>query len=167
MTSPRDLDRPARPLTARPLSRGDLRLLVLSLLADQPRHGYELIQLISDMFVRVYTPSAGSIYPVLAQFEAAGWVGAVEDGGRKRYALSALGQAELEAQRDEVDAAVHRVRDSARTITKAHLPPPVRDALRELKHALGLCHGRWQDDNAAAVAEALREAAAHIRAQGR
>jgi len=43
----------------------------------------------------------------------------------------------------------------------------VRDALRELKHALGLCHGRWQDDNAAAVAEALREAAARIRAQGR
>ncbi|MCC7635762.1 PadR family transcriptional regulator [Stenotrophomonas rhizophila] len=167
MTTPRDLDRPARPLTTRPLSRGDLRLLVLSLLSEQPRHGYELIQLISEMFVRVYTPSAGSIYPVLAQFEAAGWVDAVEDGGRKRYRLSALGQAELAAQREAVDAALRRVRDSARTITKANLPPGVREALREVKHALASCHGRWQDDSAASAAQALREAAARIRAHGR
>jgi DNA-binding PadR family transcriptional regulator len=104
---------------------------------------------------------------VLAQFEAAGWVGAVEDGGRKRYQLSALGLAELAAQREEVDAALHRVRASARTITKANLPPNVRDGLRELKHALGLCHGRWNEDNAASVAQALREAAAVIRGQGR
>ncbi|WP_422508608.1 helix-turn-helix transcriptional regulator [Stenotrophomonas sp. GZD-301] len=167
MTSARDLDRPARPLTARPLSRGDLRLLVLSLLAEQPRHGYELIQLISEMFVRAYTPSAGSIYPVLAQFETAGWVNAVEDGGRRRYRLSALGQTHLAAEREEVDAALQRVRHSARAITKANLPPVVREALRELKHALGLCHGRWQDDSAAEVAQALREAAARVRAQAR
>ncbi|MDQ1064069.1 PadR family transcriptional regulator [Stenotrophomonas sp. SORGH_AS_0282] len=167
MTAPRDLDGPARPLTSRPLSRGDLRLLVLSLLAAQPRHGYELIQCISEMFVRVYTPSAGSIYPVLAQFEAAGWVSALEEAGRKRYQLTALGQAELAAQREEVDAALHRVRHSARAIAKANLPPVVRDAMRELKQALGLHHARWQDDNAVAVAQALREAAAHIRAQGR
>lgn len=167
MTAPRDLDGPARPLTSRPLSRGDLRLLVLSLLAAQPRHGYELIQCISEMFVRVYTPSAGSIYPVLAQFEAAGWVSALEEAGRKRYQLTALGQAELAAQREEVDAALHRVRHSARAIAKANLPPVVRDAMRELKQALGLHHARWQDDNAVAVAQALREAAAQIRAQGR
>jgi len=167
MTAPRDLDGPARPLTSRPLSRGDLRLLVLSLLAAQPRHGYELIQCISEMFVRVYTPSAGSIYPVLAQFEAAGWVSALEEAGRKRYQLTAMGQAELAAQRGEVDAALHRVRHSARAIAKANLPPVVRDAMRELKQALGLHHARWQDDNAVAVAQALREAAAQIRAQGR
>ncbi|MGH8351154.1 MAG: PadR family transcriptional regulator [Pseudomonas sp.] len=167
MTAPRDLERSARATPARPLSRGDLRLLVLSLLGQQPRHGYELIQCISEMFVRVYTPSAGSIYPVLSQFEAAGWVSAVEDGGRKRYQLNALGQAELAAQREEVDAALHRVRHSARSIAKANLPPVVRDALREVKQALALHHARWQDDNAAAVAQALREAAAQIRAPGR
>jgi len=167
MTAPRDLDGPVRPLTSRPLSRGDLRLLVLSLLAAQPRHGYELIQCISEMFVRVYTPSAGSIYPVLGQFEAAGWVTALEEAGRKRYELTALGQAELAAQRAEVDAAMQRVRYSARMIAKANLPPVVRDAMRELKQALALHHARWQDDNAAAVAQALGEAAARIRAFGR
>ncbi|WP_421569007.1 helix-turn-helix transcriptional regulator [Stenotrophomonas sp. PD6] len=167
MTAPRDLERSARATPARPLSRGDLRLLVLSLLGQQPRHGYELIQCISEMFVRVYTPSAGSIYPVLSQFETAGWVSAVEDGGRKRYQLNALGQAELAAQREEVDAALHRVRHSARSIAKANLPPVVRDALREVKQALALHHARWQDDNAATVAQALREAAAQIRAPGR
>ena len=57
--------------------------------------------------------------------------------------------------------------DSARTITKANLPPSVRDALRELKTALGLCHGRWNETNASSVAQALRDAAAHIRGQGR
>jgi hypothetical protein len=43
----------------------------------------------------------------------------------------------------------------------------VRDALRELKTALGLCHGRWNETNASSVAQALRDAAAHIRGQGR
>ncbi|WP_367344929.1 PadR family transcriptional regulator [Stenotrophomonas bentonitica] len=157
----------SRSATSRPLSRGDLRLLVLSLLAAQPRHGYELIKGISEMFVQVYTPSAGSIYPVLAQFEAAGWVSVLEEAGRKRYQLTALGQDELAAQREEVEAALHRVRHSARSIAKANLPPAVRDAMRELKQALGVHHARWQDENASVVAQALSEAAARIRAQGR
>ncbi len=164
MTCPREPDAPARSSSARPLSRGDLRLLVLALLAEQPRHGYELIQCIAEMFVRVYTPSAGSIYPVLAQFEASGWVDVSSEGGRRRFQLNALGQAELEAQREEVSAAMRRVRDSARTIAKANLPMPVREALREVKQALGLHHARWSDENAAVVAQALREAAVRIRA---
>ena len=162
MTCPRDLDPPARP-TGRPLSRGDLRLLVLYLLAEQPRHGYELIQCIAEIFVRVYTPSAGSIYPVLAQFEAAGWVNVSDEGGRRRFQLNALGQAELAAQREEVNAAMRRVRDSARSIAKANLPVSVREAMRELKQALAVHHARWEDGNAAGVAEALRDAAARIR----
>ncbi|MEE7548662.1 PadR family transcriptional regulator, partial [Xanthomonas sp. Kuri4-1] len=62
----RDAGRPRRPL-----GHGDLRLLLLSLIEQQPRHGYELIRLIAEMFSGVYTPSAGVIYPTLAQMGGA------------------------------------------------------------------------------------------------
>lgn len=147
----------------RPLGRGDLRLLLLSLIGEQPRHGYELIQRISDMFVRVYTPSAGSVYPVLAQFEADGWVEVAEDGGRKRYAITARGQAELQTRDADVQAALLRTRHSARAITKAHAPVPIREAMHELKRALMLRHGRWQPEHAERVAQVLLQAAALIQ----
>jgi DNA-binding PadR family transcriptional regulator len=103
MTPPRPT-----PATTRLLSRGDLRLLVLALLGDQPRHGYELIQHVSELFVRAYTPSAGTMYPLLASFEQAGWVLAEDDAGRRRFRITESGRAELLARRDEVKAAQHR-----------------------------------------------------------
>lgn len=147
----------------RPLGRGDLRLLLLSLIGEQPRHGYELIQRVSDMFVRVYTPSAGSVYPVLAQFEADGWVAVEEEAGRKRYRITATGLAELQARDAEVQAALRRTRDSARAITKANAPVPIREAMHELKRALMLRHGRWQPAQVERVAQALLQAAALIQ----
>jgi len=63
---------PRRNGQPRVLSRGDLRLLVLALIGEQPRHGYELMQLISNQFMQAYTPSAGTMYPLLASFEQAG-----------------------------------------------------------------------------------------------
>src|SRR5690554_1243371 len=57
-----DPDVPRRNGQPRVLSRGDLRLLVLALIGEQPRHGYELMQLISNQFMQAYTPSAGTMY---------------------------------------------------------------------------------------------------------
>ncbi|MGX9721204.1 PadR family transcriptional regulator [Stenotrophomonas acidaminiphila] len=160
---------PAPPPTARqrpatrPLGRGDLRLLLLSLLGQAPRHGYELIQLVGDMFLRVYTPSAGSVYPLLADFEKQRWVVAEEDGGRRRYRITAIGQAQLKLRQAEVEAAQLRARHSARAITKANLPPPVREAMHRLKKALVLRGGRWQDVDAERIAALLDQATAQIR----
>lgn len=154
---------PRRRTTSRPLGRGDLRLLLLSLIGERPCHGYELIQRISDMFVRAYTPSAGSVYPVLAQFETDGWVHAEEDGGRKRYRISVSGQTELRTRDADVQAALLRTRLSARAIAKANAPVPIREAMQELKRALMLRHGRWQPEHAERVALALRTAAALIQ----
>lgn len=148
---------------ARPLGRGDLRLLLLALLAQAPRHGYELIQLVSEMFMRVYTPSAGSVYPLLADFEKQRWVAAEEDGGRKRYRITAIGQAQLKLREADVEAAQLRARHSARAITKASLPPPVREAMHRLKKSLVLRNGRWQDIDAERVAALLDQAAALVR----
>ena len=148
---------------ARPLGRGDLRLLLLALVAQAPRHGYELIQLISDMFLRVYTPSAGSVYPLLADFEKQHWVEAEEDGGRKRYRITTLGQTQLKLREAEVKAAQLRARHSARAIAKASLPPPVREAMHRLKKSLVLRNGHWQHVDAERIAALLDQAAALVR----
>ncbi len=148
---------------ARPLGRGDLRLLLLSLLAQAPRHGYELIQLVSDMFMRVYTPSAGSVYPLLADFEKQRWVAAEEDGGRKRYRITAIGQAQLKLREAEVEAAQLRARHSARVIARANQPPAVREAMHRLKQALVLRNGRWEDADTERIAALLDQATAQIR----
>ncbi|MGV8960041.1 MAG: PadR family transcriptional regulator [Stenotrophomonas sp.] len=157
---------PRRPTSQRALGRGDLRLLLLSLINEQPRHGYELIQCISEMFVRAYTPSAGSVYPLLAQFEADGWARVHDDAGRKRYAITPAGRAALTKQDAQVQAALLRTRQSARALTKANLPQPVREAMQHLTRALMLRHGRWHDDNAGRVAQLLAQATALIHAGG-
>ncbi|MCL7714927.1 PadR family transcriptional regulator [Stenotrophomonas mori] len=156
--SSRLLTPPSRPRT-RPLGRGDLRLLLLALLGQAPRHGYELIQLVSEMFSRVYTPSAGSVYPLLADFEKQRWVTAEEQGGRKRYRITSLGQAQLKLRGSDVEDAQLRARYSARAISKANLPLPVRTAMQRFTHALMERHGRWQDVDAEHVAQLLEQVA--------
>lgn len=146
--------------STRMLTRGDLRLLVLALLAEQPRHGYELIQHISERFARAYTPSAGTMYPLLARFEQAGWIHAEDDAGRRCFHITDAGRDELHARRDEVKAAQHRAHHRAREIAKAALPAPIRDALRQFKGALLRHHGQWREDEAEQVADHLMRAAA-------
>ena len=147
------------------LSRGDLRLLVLALLGDQPRHGYELIQHVSELFVRAYTPSAGTMYPLLSSFEQAGWVQGEDDAGRRRFHLTEAGRAELQARDEEVRAAQHRARHRARDVARAHLPPALRDAMHQFKGALLRHHGRWQDGEADQVAALLLRATALLNGQ--
>jgi DNA-binding PadR family transcriptional regulator len=83
-------------------SHGRLRLYLLPLLAEGPRHGYELMRLLEERFQGLYMPSAGTIYPRLARLEAEGLVTHVEVGGRKTYSITEAGRAELAARADEV-----------------------------------------------------------------
>ncbi len=145
--------------SGRMLGRGDLRWLLLAQIAEAPCHGYELIRRVSELFAGHYAPSAGVVYPALAQLEADGWVVSDSDGERRQYRLTPAGQAEVAAQRERIDEALLRTRHRAREVVKASLPAPVRDALRRVKRGLALRHGRWTDENAARVAEALERAA--------
>lgn len=153
---------PRRHGQPRVLSRGDLRLLVLALIGEQPRHGYELMQLISNQFLQAYTPSAGTMYPLLASFEQAGWVASEEVEGRRVFRITAAGEFELKVQRTQVRLAQRRAFDRAREITKASLPPPLASALREFKRALVHHHGRWAEGEAEQVAALLSQASALI-----
>ena len=77
-------------------SHGRLRLYLLKLLAEGPKHGYELIRLLENRFLGLYAPSAGTIYPRLARMEVEGLVSHAQAGGRKVYSITDAGRAELD-----------------------------------------------------------------------
>src|SRR5207245_6797961 len=81
---------------------GALRLYLLKLLGEQPRHGYEVISLLEDRFLGLYAPSAGTVYPPLAKLEADGLVEHEVSEGRKVYALTSLGREELARNAEEL-----------------------------------------------------------------
>jgi DNA-binding PadR family transcriptional regulator len=93
----------------RMLAQGDLRLLALALIADQPRHGYEIIKLLEEKTAGWYSPSPGIVYPTLTYLEEAGYVTAETEGSKKRYSITDEGRAYLEQNRDFVDAVLERL----------------------------------------------------------
>src|SRR6516165_7190001 len=93
----------------RMLAQGDLRLIALALIAEQPRHGYEIIKVLEDKTAGWYSPSPGIVYPTLTYLEEAGYVTAEVEGAKKRYAITDEGRAHLEENRDFVDAVLERL----------------------------------------------------------
>jgi DNA-binding PadR family transcriptional regulator len=93
----------------RMLAQGDLKLLALALIAEQPRHGYELIKLIEEKTSDCYSPSPGVIYPTLTFLEEAGYVTAESEGAKKRYTITEDGRAYLEENRDVADMVLARL----------------------------------------------------------
>ena len=82
---------------------GELRLALLSLIADRPRHGYELMKELEARSGGLYRASAGSIYPTLQQLEDEGLVSSRSEGGKRVYAASERGREELELEDDVVE----------------------------------------------------------------
>jgi DNA-binding PadR family transcriptional regulator len=145
------------------LGHGDLKLLLLALIEQQPRHGYELIRTIEEMFHGHYSPSPGAIYPTLTMLEELGYASVEsEQGGRKLYAITEEGRAYLQANRAAVDAMTERTRHNARLIAKLSLPMSVRKAMHQLKHAVLMRGADWNKAEAQRVAEILERAAAEI-----
>jgi DNA-binding PadR family transcriptional regulator len=93
----------------RMLAQGDLRLISLALIAEQPRHGYEIIKVLEEKTGDWYSPSPGIVYPTLTYLEEAGYVTAEIEGAKKLYAITAEGRAHLDDNRDFVDAVLERL----------------------------------------------------------
>ena len=118
---------------------GALRLYLLHLLEEEPRHGYEIIRALEDRFMGMYTPSAGTIYPRLAALEEDGLVEHDTVEGRKVYRLTDAGRAELATRKEEIDAVVAEAVQSARALAKEirdDVRAGVRDLRRELRDAV-------------------------------
>ncbi|CAM5714189.1 PadR family transcriptional regulator OS=Streptomyces alboniger OX=132473 GN=CP975_24150 PE=4 SV=1 [Streptomyces alboniger] len=106
-------------------AHGRLRLYLLKLLDEAPRHGYEVIRLLEERFHGLYAPSAGTVYPRLAKLEAEGLVRHTTEGGRKVYAITDAGRAELAARSGELADLELEIRDSV-----AELAAEIRDGVR-------------------------------------
>jgi len=88
----------------RKLGAEDLQLVILALLAEQPRHGYEIIKQLEEVSRGFYAPSPGMVYPALTFLEEVGQATVETEGTRKRYHITDAGRARLAEQRDFVDA---------------------------------------------------------------
>ena len=97
-------------------AHGSLRLYLLSLLDESPKHGYELIQALTDRSGGTYSPSAGTIYPRLAKLEEEGLVTKTSDGRKTVYEITEAGRAELAARAGELDGIEDQLTDSVRRI---------------------------------------------------
>jgi DNA-binding PadR family transcriptional regulator len=133
----------------RMLAQGDLRLVALALIAQAPRHGYEIIKLVEEKTADWYSPSPGIVYPTLTYLEEAGYVTAAVEGSKKLYTITDEGRAHLEANRDLADVVLDRLaalgervnswrrrargeRDNRRT-----LPPLVEATFDHLRETVG------------------------------
>jgi DNA-binding PadR family transcriptional regulator len=93
---------------------GELKFIILRLLKEKPRHGYEIIKALEERMRGCYTPSAGAVYPTLQMLEDLDYVRAVETDGKKVYHITPAGELFLEENRDTLDDIFERLRDTVR-----------------------------------------------------
>ena len=148
----------------RMFSGGELRLVLLKLIADQPRHGYELIKAIEDMTGGEYAPSPGVVYPTLTMLEDMGHIAeAKSKAAKKVYEATAEGRAHLEENSDEVDELIERLEGHGHTRRRGQRPEIGR-AIGNLMTALRnrVAHDGWNEDLLEEVVDILDEAAQRI-----
>ncbi len=147
----------------RMFAQGDLRLLLLALIADKPSHGYDLIRTIEARFGGNYAPSPGTIYPTLTLLEEQELIAAQsEQGGKKSYAATAAGRQFLEENAAQVEALMGRVDVMARGAGHAPMPESVMHAIHTLRHAVMGRFGGWTEPEEKRVREILEKAARDI-----
>jgi DNA-binding PadR family transcriptional regulator len=134
------------------------------LLADQPRHGYDLIREIEERTGGSYAPSPGVVYPTLTMLDEMGHIDEVkEEGARKRFAITDAGREFLAGKQEEVEALLARLSQLSETQGRSGAGPIKRSmvglhmALRE-----ALASGRGRDDMVHDIAAILDEAARKI-----
>jgi DNA-binding PadR family transcriptional regulator len=158
----------------RMLAQGDLRLVALSLIAEAPRHGYEIIKLLEEKTADWYSPSPGIVYPTLTYLEEAGYVTAATEGSKKLYTITEEGSAYLKANRQIVDAVLDRINALGERVSRwrrhmrgdradrGSLPPLTEAALDHLRETIGK-RLEGDADAEAHLVEILARAAADLQ----
>ncbi len=119
-------------------AHGRLRLYLLKLLDESPRHGYDVIRELEDRFMGLYSPSAGTVYPRLARLEAEGLVAHQVQEGRKVYRITEAGRAELHSRAGDLDDLEAEIAGSVRDLAteiRSEVRGSVQDLQAELKAA--------------------------------
>jgi DNA-binding PadR family transcriptional regulator len=143
---------------------GELRLVVLKLVADEPRHGYDIIRAIEDLTGGAYAPSPGVIYPTLTLLQDMAQIEEAQGGGQRRaFAITDQGRAHLAEKQTEVDGLLARLAGLA-ALRERTDGAPIRRAMGNLKAVL--MHRLGREDVEAAtlhdVADIIDEAARKI-----
>jgi DNA-binding PadR family transcriptional regulator len=144
---------------------GELRLVLLRLIADQPRHGYDLIRAIEELTHGSYAPSPGIVYPTLTMLQDMGLIAEAEaEGARKAFSVTAEGLAELEEKGEEVEAVMSRLSDMGEDQRKAGGGAPIKRAVGNLLAALWhrVTGEEMDEDRLHRIAAILDEAAQKI-----
>jgi DNA-binding PadR family transcriptional regulator len=158
---------------SRRLSSGDLQLILLALLAEQPAHGYEMIRMLEERSGGFYAPSPGMVYPALTYLEEIGHASVTQDGNRKLYTITDAGRAHFDANREQgtmiletlarIGARMGQVREAYAGVDSAD--PAATDELHQARHALKHALMRKRDcspDEARRIAAILDQATAEI-----
>jgi DNA-binding PadR family transcriptional regulator len=119
-------------------AHGRLRLYLLKLLDESPRHGYDVIRELEDRFMGLYSPSAGTVYPRLARLESEGLVTHDVEEGRKVYRITDAGRTELAERQGDLDDLEQEIAGSVRDLAteiRSEVRGSVRDLQAELKAA--------------------------------
>jgi DNA-binding PadR family transcriptional regulator len=156
------------------LGQGDLQLIALALIAEQPRHGYEIIKVLEEKTSDWYSPSPGIVYPTLTYLEEVGYVTAQSEGAKKLYTITQEGRGHLEANRDLADTVLDRLADIGKRVKRwrrmsardgedrRSAPPLVEAALSNLREA-ALNRVEADADAEARVVEILARAALEMK----
>ena len=141
---------------------GDLKLLLLALIAEQPCHGYDLIRQIENMFDGAYSPSPGVIYPTLTFLEESDLIQGDAEAGKKRYGVTDAGRQSLVDQAIALEGVRMRIDVSKRSLRGHDRPAEIHEAVHNLRHALQLHHGRWSPAEILRVSSLLNDTAKAI-----
>ena len=141
---------------------GELRLVLLRLIADEPRHGYELIRAVEEMTGGAYAPSPGVVYPTLTLLDEMGLIEEQRsEGAKKRFAATDAGRAHLAESAEQVERLMERLKELGAERRRGDRAP-VRRAMANLRHAVNdrLFHGEELSEEAAHQMAALIDEAA-------
>ncbi|MGI8510687.1 MAG: PadR family transcriptional regulator [Gemmatimonadaceae bacterium] len=152
------------PRGGRVFDQGDLKYVILQLLVEKPRHGYEIIKAIEERFGGTYSPSPGTVYPTLTMLEDMGYARVTpQEGGKKVYDITDEGHKYLEENRSAVDDIFSRISEFAQNIFGEPMMQ-VHRAMKDVGRAVYVNDRKRTADQLKRITEILDRAAAEIGA---
>ena len=164
------------------LADGDLRIVVLALIEEGPRHGYDIIKALEERSQGIYSPSPGVVYPTLTYLEEVGYATASSEGNKKVYAITDTGRQHLDENRELAETVLSSIEKFGRKAAQMRnwwenqrgsgrhadrdIPDvidAVNDARRELKAAIAEALEDASEELQRRVAKALSDAAEAVR----
>lgn len=155
------------PRGGRMLGHGDLRLLLLALIGEKSRHGYDLIRAVEEKFGGAYAPSPGAVYPTLQMLEEQDFIRAeASEGSKKLFSITPEGEACLKENAAAVEGILARIDLTAAAFASHATPDSVREAVKTLKQALHMRRGPWSAEETERVRTLIEKTARDIVGAG-